>query len=80
MEGILSDFLLPEVQGLDALGLATINSISIPFLSIPMSDEDVVNLRNFHRLVLLVSGIQGSDAVSSSVAYISVNDNAVTYT
>ncbi|XP_057550217.1 uncharacterized aarF domain-containing protein kinase At1g71810, chloroplastic isoform X1 [Amaranthus tricolor] len=60
-------FLEETAKGLDALGLATINSISIPFLSIPMSDEDVVNLRNFHRLVLLVSGIQGSDAKTESI-------------
>uniref|UniRef100_A0A803MTE3 Protein kinase domain-containing protein n=1 Tax=Chenopodium quinoa TaxID=63459 RepID=A0A803MTE3_CHEQI len=63
-------FLEETAKGLDALGIATINSIAsgpaaylpfpVPILSFPLADEDVINLRNFRRIVLLVSGLQDS--------------------
>ncbi|XP_056686628.1 uncharacterized aarF domain-containing protein kinase At1g71810, chloroplastic isoform X2 [Spinacia oleracea] len=65
-------FLEETAKGLDALGIATINSITsgstaflpfpVPFLSFSMTDEDVINLRNFHRILLLMSGMQDSGA------------------
>lgn len=65
-------FLEETAKGLDAFGQATINSIAsvtaaylplpLPFLSSRLTDEDVVNLRNFSRLVLLVSGLRESGA------------------
>ncbi|KAL6269431.1 hypothetical protein ACE6H2_026342 [Prunus campanulata] len=64
------DILLQEfAKGLDALGLATLDSIttvataSIPFASpfsfSTMTNEDKINLRTLHRLLLLLSGLQG---------------------
>ncbi|PQQ04138.1 putative aarF domain-containing protein kinase [Prunus yedoensis var. nudiflora] len=64
------DILLQEfAKGLDALGLATLDSItavataSIPFTSTfsfsTMTNEDKINLRTLHRLLLLLSGFQG---------------------
>ncbi|KAG6673812.1 hypothetical protein I3842_15G010400 [Carya illinoinensis] len=63
------DMLLQEIaKGLDALGLATLNSITstaIPFMSfIPvssMTDEDTTNLRTLSRLLLLLSGYQQTE-------------------
>ena len=62
---------LQLIQGLDALGIATLDSItstataSIPFISFfsfsSMTDEDKVNLRTLHRLMLLVSGHQSTE-------------------
>ncbi|KAH9618054.1 hypothetical protein KSS87_019065 [Heliosperma pusillum] len=62
-------FLEETAKGLDALGLATFNSMtsisiasitfSVPFLAYPMTEEDIMNLRNFQRLVQLVSGFEG---------------------
>lgn len=59
------------IQGLDALGLATLDSItssaiaSIPFISLfsfpPMTDEDMVNLRTLRRLIQLLSGYQQTE-------------------
>lgn len=63
-------FLEETAKGLDALGLATLNSIAsfftayIPFPAplpaFSMTDEDFVNLMNLRRLLLLLSGAQGS--------------------
>ncbi|BFG40965.1 hypothetical protein CerSpe_272390 [Prunus speciosa] len=64
------DILLQEfAKGLDALGLATLDSItavataSIPFTSTfsfsTMTNEDKINLRTLRRLLLLLSGFQG---------------------
>ncbi|KAI5312672.1 hypothetical protein L3X38_041846 [Prunus dulcis] len=64
------DILLQEfAKGLDALGLATLDSIttlataSIPFTSTfsfsTMTNEDKINLRTLHRLLLLLSRLQG---------------------
>ncbi|XP_074264409.1 putative aarF domain-containing protein kinase At1g71810, chloroplastic isoform X1 [Silene latifolia] len=62
-------FLEETAKGLDALGLATLNSITsasiasipftVPFLAYQMTEEDIINLRNFQRLVQLVSGSEG---------------------
>lgn len=67
------EILLAEfAKGLEAMGLATLGSITsavtsaLPFSSSQsvslMTNEDVTNLRNFHRLVLLVSGFRKDDA------------------
>jgi aarF domain-containing kinase len=54
------------LQGIDALGVATINSATtvsgLPFTGSPSSsplldDEDVTNLRNLYRLLLLLSRV-----------------------
>ena len=70
-----------EVQGLDALGLATLDSItstataSIPFISFlsfsSMTDEDMVNLRTLHRLMLLMSGYQWTKNTNTVRAFAS---------
>ncbi|KAL6984236.1 hypothetical protein U1Q18_017613 [Sarracenia purpurea var. burkii] len=63
------EILLQEfAKGLDALGLATMDSLtfaataSLPFAASPfsslMTDEDIINLRTLNRLVLLLSGLQ----------------------
>ncbi|XP_011658969.1 uncharacterized aarF domain-containing protein kinase At1g71810, chloroplastic isoform X2 [Cucumis sativus] len=69
----LRDLLLQELaKGLDALGLATLDSINsmtaarIPFgssISVSMmTKEDVNNLRTLGRLILLLSGSQENDS------------------
>ncbi|GAB4845211.1 hypothetical protein Ancab_038622 [Ancistrocladus abbreviatus] len=66
------NILLEETaKGLDALGIATINSVTstaavslpfpVPFPVFSMTEEDATNLRNLVRLVLLVSGPQKTD-------------------
>ncbi|KAF2297493.1 hypothetical protein GH714_024380 [Hevea brasiliensis] len=70
------EILLQEVaKGLDALGLATLDSLtsvaitSIPFVasspSSSLTEEDIMNLRMLRRLMLLLSGLQknGSSTV-----------------
>uniref|UniRef100_A0A1D1ZD80 Putative aarF domain-containing protein kinase At1g71810, chloroplastic n=1 Tax=Anthurium amnicola TaxID=1678845 RepID=A0A1D1ZD80_9ARAE len=65
------------VKGLDALGLAALDSVTyasasrVPFIlpssSSFMADEDIANLRTLHRLLLLLSSLQnngGSHSVS----------------
>ncbi|XAR62225.1 Cadmium-transporting ATPase [Bertholletia excelsa] len=67
------EILLQEVaKGLDALGLATLDSItssaaaSIPFASTfsfsSMTEEDINNLRILQRLLLLLSGVQKNES------------------
>lgn len=67
------EILLEEfAKGLDALGLATLDSISsVAISSIPfstsssfssMSNEDINNLRTLRRLVLLMSGFQNKES------------------
>nr|GMC52524.1 mitogen-activated protein kinase kinase kinase 2-like [Ipomoea batatas] len=58
------EVLLDELaKGLDALGLATLESVSanLPFSSSDsfssMTDEDIMNLRNLQRLVLFLQGL-----------------------
>ncbi|KAI8531605.1 hypothetical protein RHMOL_Rhmol11G0149300 [Rhododendron molle] len=72
------EILLQEfAKGLDALGIATVDSISstatasLPFAPSgsfsSMTDEDVINLRTLQRLVLLLSGIQTSESSTTGV-------------
>lgn len=75
----LFDFLLlwclPHAQGLDALGVATVDSFTnaaasrLPFVaplsSSLMADEDVENLRTLRRLLLLLSRLQKDERLSS---------------
>ncbi|XP_057502259.1 uncharacterized aarF domain-containing protein kinase At1g71810, chloroplastic isoform X5 [Actinidia eriantha] len=67
------EILLQEfAKGLDALGLATMDSITsattagLPFAasqsSSSMTDEDINNLRTLQRLVLLLSGLQMNES------------------
>ncbi|KAK4601594.1 hypothetical protein RGQ29_010954 [Quercus rubra] len=76
------DILLQEIaKGLDALGIATLDSItstataSIPFISFfsfsSMTDEDKVNLRTLHRLMLLVSGHQSTENTDKGLGGVS---------
>lgn len=63
-----------KIQGLDALGLATLDSItSVTATSLPfsasrpfssMTDDDINNLRTLRRLLLLLSGPQKTDSSS----------------
>ncbi|KAI9199975.1 hypothetical protein LWI28_000963 [Acer negundo] len=63
-------------KGLDALGLATLDSFtsavatSIPFASSSVSsltEEDIINLRTFQRLMLLLSGHQRRESFNGEV-------------
>ncbi|XP_010261107.1 PREDICTED: uncharacterized aarF domain-containing protein kinase At1g71810, chloroplastic isoform X2 [Nelumbo nucifera] len=69
------EILLEELaKGLDALGLATLNSVTsvatstLPFsASFPpsaMDDQDVINLRTLRRLTQLLSGIENIESTS----------------
>ncbi|KAA8537986.1 hypothetical protein F0562_027433 [Nyssa sinensis] len=80
------EILLQEfAKGLDALGLATVESItsaataSLPFVGSfsfsSMSDEDVINLRNLRRLVLLLSGLQKNESSSKDVKEVNPYNN-----
>lgn len=60
----------PNLQGMVALGVATVDSVTnavattLPFSpSQPssMTDEDITNLRNLQRLLLLISGLQENE-------------------
>lgn len=63
------------VQGLDALGLATLDSVSsaafarlplsVPYSSSLMADEDIANLRTLSRLLLLLSRLQKNENPNS---------------
>ncbi|GFP79015.1 uncharacterized aarf domain-containing protein kinase at1g71810 chloroplastic [Phtheirospermum japonicum] len=65
------DILLEEfAKGLDALGLATLDSITLamtgnlPFRPYPvssMTDEDITNLKTLRRLMILLSGLQQTE-------------------
>ncbi|XP_023536281.1 uncharacterized aarF domain-containing protein kinase At1g71810, chloroplastic [Cucurbita pepo subsp. pepo] len=83
----LRDLLLQEIaKGLDALGLATLDSINsitaarIPFgssISVSMmTNEDVNNLRTLNRLILLLSGSQ--ENLSNEVTLQRANKNQIT--
>ncbi|KAH7835251.1 hypothetical protein Vadar_024392 [Vaccinium darrowii] len=72
------EILLQEfAKGLDALGIATVDSITyaatagLPFAPSrsfsSMTDEDVINLRTLQRLVLLLSGIQENESSITGV-------------
>lgn len=70
-EYLFVDLYLRILQGLDALGLATLDSItsaaygSLPFSSSLsksvsfMNDDDITTLRTFNRLLLLLNKFQG---------------------
>lgn len=84
------DILLQEIaKGLDALGLATLDSItstataSIPFISFlsfsSMTDEDMVNLRTLHRLMLLMSGYQWTKNTNTGLGGVSPNKSQNLY-
>lgn len=66
------EILLQEfAKGIDALGVATLQSLtytatsSLPFFgsffSPLMEDEDIINLRTLHRLMLLLAGLQNKN-------------------
>uniref|UniRef100_A0A1J3H1J1 Putative aarF domain-containing protein kinase, chloroplastic n=1 Tax=Noccaea caerulescens TaxID=107243 RepID=A0A1J3H1J1_NOCCA len=67
------EILLQELaKGLDALGLATLDSFtSMPFSgsrpSTSLTEEDITNLRTFYRLISLFSGMQKEESVSTQV-------------
>uniref|UniRef100_A0A9I9E5D0 Uncharacterized protein n=1 Tax=Cucumis melo TaxID=3656 RepID=A0A9I9E5D0_CUCME len=83
----LRDLLLQELtKGLDALGLATLDSLNsmtaarVPFGSLisvsMMTKEDVNNLRTLGRLILLLSGSQENDSNQSvSIVSIAIHPN-----
>ena len=60
-------------QGLDAYGLATLDSFTsttMPFSSSrpfnSLTEEDMTNLRTFYRLISLFSGMRGAETVRMS--------------
>ncbi|CAK9174183.1 unnamed protein product [Ilex paraguariensis] len=72
------EILLQEfAKGLDALGLATLDSLTstatanLPFAASlsfsSMTEEDINNLRNLHRLMLLLSGPRKNENSSGGV-------------
>uniref|UniRef100_A0A5B7BC16 ABC1 atypical kinase-like domain-containing protein n=1 Tax=Davidia involucrata TaxID=16924 RepID=A0A5B7BC16_DAVIN len=84
------EILLQEfAKGLDALGLATMDSItsaataSLPFVGSlsfsSMTDEDVINLRTLRHLVLLLSGLQKNESSSKDVKEINPYKNQRAY-
>ncbi|XP_057973886.1 uncharacterized aarF domain-containing protein kinase At1g71810, chloroplastic [Malania oleifera] len=84
------EILLQEfAKGLDALGLATLNSLtsaasaSLPFAAslsfTSMTDEDIFNLRILHRLVVLLSGLQQNESSSMGVNEVSPYKNQRMY-
>ncbi|KAK2659164.1 hypothetical protein Ddye_005697 [Dipteronia dyeriana] len=75
-------------KGLDALGLATLDSFtsavatSIPFASSSVSsltEEDIINLRTFQRLMLLLSGHERRESFNGEVNEVSPYMNQKTY-
>ncbi|KAB1219918.1 hypothetical protein CJ030_MR3G009560 [Morella rubra] len=76
-------------KGLDALGLATLDSItsrataSLPFISFfscpSMTEEDMENLRTLNRLMLLLSGYQQTENSTMGVAVVRSSENQELY-
>ncbi|GMH31612.1 hypothetical protein Nepgr_033456 [Nepenthes gracilis] len=75
------DILIEETaKGLDALGLATVNSITstaaafLPFPAsipiFPMTEEDITNLRSLLQLMQLMSGLQDNENLHKSAGKI----------
>ncbi|KAI3459985.1 hypothetical protein Pfo_016648 [Paulownia fortunei] len=71
-------------KGLDALGLATLDSITSavtanlpfrPYSFSSMTDEDITNLRTLRRLMLLLSGLQQAETSVQKVKGVSVYDS-----
>ncbi|XP_059631476.1 uncharacterized aarF domain-containing protein kinase At1g71810, chloroplastic [Cornus florida] len=84
------EILLEELaKGLDALGVATLDSIAsattphLPFVgsvsSSSLTDEDVINLKTLHRLVLLLSGFQRNESSSEGDEEVTPFKNQITY-
>ncbi|XP_074562992.1 putative aarF domain-containing protein kinase At1g71810, chloroplastic [Curcuma longa] len=82
----LREILIQELaKGLDALGLATLDSVSsaafarlplsIPYSSSLMADEDIANLRTLSRLLLLLSRLQKNENPNSEVKYATREEN-----
>ncbi|KAG8369252.1 hypothetical protein BUALT_Bualt15G0132200 [Buddleja alternifolia] len=75
------EILLQELaKGLDALGVATLNSMTanLPFgpSSVSsMTDEDITNLRTLRRLMLLLSGLQQTETSVKEVKGVNSNGN-----
>nr|XP_016502946.1 PREDICTED: uncharacterized aarF domain-containing protein kinase At1g71810, chloroplastic-like isoform X1 [Nicotiana tabacum] len=77
------ELLLEEfAKGMDALGIATLDSVAnavaarLPFSpSRPSSltDEDITNLRNLQRLILLISGLREAENPSMKVKGVSTS-------
>ncbi|KAL8226380.1 hypothetical protein R6Q57_016212 [Mikania cordata] len=77
------EILLQEfAKGLDALGLATLESLTsaatanLPFAPSPpssLTDEDMINLRNLHRLLQLLSGSPNIEDTDTGVEAFSQN-------
>ena len=72
------------MQGIDALGVATLSSATsaaasrLPFAGVPspltsLDDEDATNLRNLYRLLLLLSKVsqKGNPSPVSTIFHIS---------
>ncbi|KAL5843619.1 hypothetical protein ACOSQ4_009577 [Xanthoceras sorbifolium] len=83
-EIILQEF----AKGLDAVGLATLDSFTsavaanIPFASSSASsltEEDIINLRTFNRLMMLLSGHQRRESSIVEVKEVSPYKNQNTY-
>ncbi|WJX71166.1 hypothetical protein P8452_55189 [Trifolium repens] len=73
-------------KGLDALGLATLETAAarVPFstLFFPslMTEEDIVNLRTFQRLMLLLSGTRRKEGFNTGNTKASPDQNQILYT
>ncbi|XP_039114031.1 uncharacterized aarF domain-containing protein kinase At1g71810, chloroplastic [Dioscorea cayenensis subsp. rotundata] len=83
------EILLQEfVKGIDALGLATLDSVTsgaasrLP-IAIPsssalfVSEEDISNLRTLHRLLQLISSFQKKETQNKEVRYSSVEEGKI---
>ncbi|XP_042406103.1 uncharacterized aarF domain-containing protein kinase At1g71810, chloroplastic-like [Zingiber officinale] len=82
----LREILVQEfAKGLDALGVATLDSVSsaafsrlplsVPYSSSLMADEDITNLRTLSRLLLLLSRLQKNEKPNSEVKYANREEN-----
>uniref|UniRef100_A0A0E0KVU0 ABC1 atypical kinase-like domain-containing protein n=1 Tax=Oryza punctata TaxID=4537 RepID=A0A0E0KVU0_ORYPU len=82
----VKDLLLQEIaKGLDALGAATLSSatsaaasrlpFAVPSPSPSLDNEDATNLRNLHRLLLLLSKVPQKEVSSPIPGYNSTGEN-----
>ena len=82
----MKDLLLQEIaKGLDALGAATLSSatsaaasrlpFAVPSPSPSLDNEDATNLRNLHRLLLLLSKVPQKEDSSPIPGYNSTEEN-----
>ncbi|GAU42056.1 hypothetical protein TSUD_288570 [Trifolium subterraneum] len=73
-------------KGLDALGLATLETAAarVPFSTFffpsLMTEEDIVNLRTFQRLMLLLSGTRRKEDFNTGTTKASPDQNQILYT